>query len=79
MKASEADLRHVVELFRGSFDSPWIDPEFERINPFNEEQRARLEQALQTARGDSSAPATHRSSSTCGLTRSRTAPGRRST
>src|SRR5262245_53546692 len=51
MKASEADLRHVVELFRGSFDSLWMDPEFERIDPSNEEQRTRLEQALQTARG----------------------------
>jgi superfamily II DNA or RNA helicase/HKD family nuclease len=56
MKASEADLRHVVELFRGSFDSLWMDPEFEHIDPFNEKQRTRLEQALQTARGGLTGP-----------------------
>ena len=58
MKASEADLRHVVEMFRGSFDSLWEDPEFERIDPANEEQHERLERALQTARGG---PATQES------------------
>jgi superfamily II DNA or RNA helicase/HKD family nuclease len=51
MKASEADLRHVVEMFRGSFDSLWEDPEFEPIDPANEEQQERLESALQAARG----------------------------
>ncbi|HET7291526.1 MAG TPA: DUF3427 domain-containing protein [Vicinamibacteria bacterium] len=51
MKVSEADLRHVVELFRGSFDSLWLDPEFEPIDPANEEQWKRLDHALQMARG----------------------------
>lgn len=49
MKVSEADLHHVVELFRGQFNSLWEDPEFEPISPANEEQHARLEQALQKA------------------------------
>ncbi len=56
MKASEADLRHVVELFRGSFDSLWADPEFELIDPANDEQRARLEDALRTARSGPAGP-----------------------
>jgi superfamily II DNA or RNA helicase len=51
MKASEADLRHVVEMFRGSFDSLWADAEFERIDPADEQQIERLEQALRKARG----------------------------
>lgn len=51
MKASEADLRHVVEMFRGSFDSLWEDPEFEPIAPGNETQMERLEHALRAARG----------------------------
>jgi hypothetical protein len=50
MKSSEADLRHVVEMFRGSFDSLWEDPEFERIDPANDEQMERLERALRKAR-----------------------------
>lgn len=56
MKASEADLRHVVDLFRGSFDSLWEDPEFEQIDPGDDEQMARLERALVAARGGSAAP-----------------------
>jgi superfamily II DNA or RNA helicase len=56
MKASEADLRHVVEMFRGSFDSLWEDPEFEPIDPANQEQHERLERALRTARGGPEQP-----------------------
>jgi len=56
MKASEADMRHVVEAFRGSFDSLWEDPEFEAIEPGNDDQMQRLERALSTARGGPSAP-----------------------
>jgi superfamily II DNA or RNA helicase/HKD family nuclease len=52
MKASEADLRHVVELFRGSFNSLWQDPEFEQIDPNDQEQLGRLDQALRMARGE---------------------------
>jgi superfamily II DNA or RNA helicase/HKD family nuclease len=55
MKASEADMRHVVEIFRGSFDSLWADPEFEAIEPGNDDQMQRLERALSTARGAPSA------------------------
>lgn len=55
MKASEADMRHVVEIFRGSFDSLWEDPEFEAIEPGNDDQMQRLERALSTARGVPSA------------------------
>lgn len=56
MKASEADLRHVVEMFRGSFDSLWNDAEFERVEPENQEQMQRLELALRAARGDAPRP-----------------------
>ncbi len=56
MKASEADMRHAVEIFRGSFDSLWEDSEFEAIEPGNDDQMQRLERALSTARGVPTAP-----------------------
>ena len=73
MKASEADLRHVVELFRGSFDSLWADPEFERIDPVDEEQRTRLRTARSGAPAADCDPTrtARRCSSTCGPIRSR--------
>lgn len=49
MKASEADLRHVIDLFRGAFDSLWADEEFESFEP--ERDMKRLGEALRTARG----------------------------
>jgi superfamily II DNA or RNA helicase/HKD family nuclease len=49
MKATQADLPHVVDVFRGSFDSLWNDAEFEPFNP--ETDFERLEEALQAARG----------------------------
>ncbi len=49
MKASEADLRHVIEMFRGAFDSLWADEEFEPFDP--ERDMKRLEDALHGARG----------------------------
>lgn len=50
IKAAEADLKHVVELFRGAFDSLWADPEFELIDPNDDDQWQRLNKALGSAR-----------------------------
>ena len=50
IKAAEADLKHVVDLFRGAFDSLWADPEFELIDPNDEDQWQRLNKALGSAR-----------------------------
>ena len=55
MKVSETDLKDVVKAFRGAFDSLWDDPEFEAIEPDNDDQMQRLERALSTARGVPSA------------------------
>jgi superfamily II DNA or RNA helicase/HKD family nuclease len=52
MKATESDLAHVIEVFRGSFDSLWNDPEFVPFDP--EADFDRLEEALRDARGRSS-------------------------
>lgn len=49
MKTTEADLRHVIEIFRGAFDSLWEDPEFEHFQPERDEQR--LREALGYAKG----------------------------
>ena len=49
MKATEADLPHVVETFRGAFESLWEDPEFERYETGRDGDR--LERALREARG----------------------------
>lgn len=49
MQASEADLRHVIDLFRGAFDSLWADEEFETFDP--QRDMKRLEDALCAARG----------------------------
>lgn len=52
LKATESDLRHVIEIFRGAFESLWEDPEFERFNPERDDDR--LHQALRFARGGKS-------------------------
>jgi superfamily II DNA or RNA helicase len=46
MKACAADLPHVIEKFKGTFDSLWNDSEFEPFNPQDEASRARLRSAL---------------------------------
>lgn len=54
VKVAEADLHHVIEIFRGAFDSLWEDPEFERFEPDRDEQR--LREALGFAKGNATAP-----------------------
>jgi len=46
VKACAADLPHVIEKFRGTFESLWNDSEFEPFNPQDEVSRARLRAAL---------------------------------
>jgi superfamily II DNA or RNA helicase len=56
VKLCAADLPHVIEKFAGTFDTLWSDPEFERYDPRNAEDRARLTAALRAESSDA-APA----------------------
>jgi superfamily II DNA or RNA helicase/HKD family nuclease len=51
MKLSEAEAPHVVEKFRGAFESYWNDPEFELYSPQDEAMCARVREALEAGRG----------------------------
>lgn len=46
VKACAADLPHVIEKFKGTFESLWHDSEFERFDPSDDASRSRLRQAL---------------------------------
>ncbi|KAF0244570.1 MAG: type III restriction enzyme res [Planctomycetota bacterium] len=48
-EATQADLRHVIDLFRGAFDSLWAGDLFEPFTPGIDDDR--LTQALDDARG----------------------------
>ncbi len=50
VKLSEVEAPHVVERFRGAFDSLWWDEEFLPFMPGDEEMRGRVEEALNFAR-----------------------------
>lgn len=50
VKASAADLPHVIEKFDGTFESLWNDDEFERYDPDSEACVRRLRDALGTER-----------------------------
>ena len=59
MKVCAADLPQVVEKFRGTFESLWSDPEFERYDPEDASCRERLRLALREERssaGDTVVP-----------------------
>ena len=50
VKLSEVDSAHIIERFRGAFDSLWEDPEFEVFNPDDEAGCRRVREALQLAK-----------------------------
>lgn len=50
MKASAADLPHVIDKFEGTFESLWNDDEFEHYDPDSEECVNRLRAALRAER-----------------------------
>jgi superfamily II DNA or RNA helicase/HKD family nuclease len=50
VKLSEVEAPHVVERFRGAFDSLWWDEEFLPFTPDDQEMRRRVEEALEFAR-----------------------------
>ncbi|HWZ92665.1 MAG TPA: DEAD/DEAH box helicase family protein, partial [Polyangiaceae bacterium] len=54
VKACAADLPHVIDKFKGTFESLWQDSEFERFDPQDESSRNRLRTAL--APTDSTSP-----------------------
>ncbi len=49
VKACAADLPHVIEKFKGTFESLWHDSEFERFDPTDDASRSRLRAALAPA------------------------------
>lgn len=51
VKASAADLPHVVAKFSGAFETLWADREFERFDPARQDDQERLRGALGAARG----------------------------
>jgi len=53
VKVAQADMPHVLDKFRGAFESLWEEGEFERYEPSDEAQRARLRAALRNERGGS--------------------------
>lgn len=56
VKVCAADLPHVIDKFEGTFESLWFDTEFERYDPANEADRARLAAALHSQRSHDVAP-----------------------
>lgn len=50
VKLSEVEAPHVVERFRGAFDSLWCDEEFEYFRPDDEDFCRRVKQSLEHAR-----------------------------
>jgi superfamily II DNA or RNA helicase/HKD family nuclease len=60
VKVSQADMPHVLDKFRGAFESLWEEGEFERYSPSDEVQRRRLRAALQQERGGSGREARQR-------------------
>ncbi|MCB0963061.1 MAG: DEAD/DEAH box helicase family protein, partial [Acidimicrobiales bacterium] len=51
VRLSEVDQPHLLDTFRATFDEYWEDPAFERYDPSDEGQRARLDEALAMERG----------------------------
>lgn len=54
MKACASDLPHVIQQFRGTFDTLWADVEFEHYDPNDETLRTRLTAALSKESSDDS-------------------------
>ena len=50
VKLSEVEAPHIVERFRGAFDSLWCDEEFETFRPDDESFCRRVKQSLEYAR-----------------------------
>ncbi|MCC6265110.1 MAG: DUF3427 domain-containing protein [Bryobacterales bacterium] len=50
VKLSEVDSAHIVDRFRGAFDSLWEDPEFEAFDPEDEGVCRRVREALKLAK-----------------------------
>ena len=51
VKAAQADMPHVLDKFRGAFESLWEEGEFEAYDPRDQAQRTRLRAALHEERG----------------------------
>lgn len=50
VKLSEAESPHLIDRFRGAFESLWCDDEFERFDPADPQHCARVQAALESAR-----------------------------
>lgn len=56
MKVTQADLPHVLDKFRGTFETLWEDREFERFDANSTDDLERLQQTLTKERGGGSSP-----------------------
>lgn len=56
MKVTQADLPHVLDKFRGTFETLWEDAEFEPFDAASAEALERLQQALLKERGGGASP-----------------------
>jgi superfamily II DNA or RNA helicase/HKD family nuclease len=52
VKLCAADLPHVIDKFAGTFDTLWLDSEFEPYDPASDADRERLAAALRATDGD---------------------------
>jgi superfamily II DNA or RNA helicase/HKD family nuclease len=50
VKLSQVESPHLIDRFRGAFDSMWEDPDFRRFNPNEKADRDHLKLALDNAR-----------------------------
>jgi superfamily II DNA or RNA helicase/HKD family nuclease len=50
VKLSEVEAPHIINRFRGAFESMWEDPDFEPFDPFQPAQCDRLRTALESAK-----------------------------
>lgn len=61
VKLSQVEAPHIIQRFRGAFDSLWCDEEFEQFRPEDEEFSGRVKLALQNARKSATGdPESHR-------------------
>jgi HKD family nuclease len=56
LKVSATDLPHVIDHFAGTFETLWQDPEFERFDPADDLQRARVRAVLRAERSGPGTP-----------------------
>jgi superfamily II DNA or RNA helicase/HKD family nuclease len=57
VKLSQVEAPHIIDRFRGAFESMWADPDFESFDPDNPENSERIRTALESAKPGNGATA----------------------